>query len=104
MKTIRERLLAILADQPLPPARHRPNARHKSWAKFVSYDKACEAVRAAGLKTYMDFARWYKSPDNIGVPLRPDKYYAGKGWEDWSKFLTGVKSVEFVSYDEACGL
>jgi hypothetical protein len=102
MKTIRERLLAVLADQPLPPVRPRPHARHKSWAELVSYDEACQAVRAAGLKTGRDFTRWYKTPENVGLPARPDKFYSGKGWQDWSKFLTAVNRVEFVSYEKAC--
>nr|AIF19121.1 hypothetical protein [uncultured marine thaumarchaeote KM3_85_E11] len=64
--------------------------KSKSW---LSYDKASDACKKAGIKTQNEFEEASKNGTlPKGVPTHPEKTYKGKGWIDLGTFLgTGNK-------------
>ena len=71
-------------------------------ARFLSFEEAHKFVMSLGFKTTTDWKRYCKSgkrPKNI--PLDPSETYKGKGWIDWSYWLTGKAKEKFLPFEEA---
>lgn len=65
--------------------------------KYPSYEKAQRIVMEKGISSQKEY---FFLHTELGLPLHPDRCYAGKGWCDWSTFL-GMAKVEYPSFDNA---
>lgn len=63
---------------------------------FLSYDDAQKIVWEKGIKSYKDYRTICK---DYALPLAPEEYYKGKGWNGWRAFLGNEK--KYPTYEEA---
>lgn len=68
--------------------------------KYLSFDEAAHIVRAAGIKSVLEYREFIKSVP--GFHSQPKTLYSE--WVNWVHFFTGVDSVSKLSYQEAKAL
>ena len=79
---------------------------------YLSFEEAREFVHSLNLA---DWKEWEKYCDNgekpLNIPNKPDEFYKGKGWKNWSDWLGNnknpiikglyVKKIKFLPFEEA---
>ena len=62
-----------------------PDLRESPFTKkILTYDEARAIVRAAGIKSRIEYRKWKKPP---GIPYDPVDVYKNKGWRGWAHYL-----------------
>ena len=65
----------------------------------MSFEEAHEYIMSLGLKGSREWYDWRKSPArHPGIPINPQRYYAGGGWKGMTHWLTGVEKPRHPIY------
>jgi superfamily II DNA or RNA helicase len=67
--------------------------------KFTSFERACEIVRSAGIKSQREYSEKIKSGELPSMlPSSPHVVYISEGWQGWNHFLDNKR--EMPSWEE----